>query len=471
MREKGKRIVWLLALLAALLGLSGCTYAQPDPTPTPVPVIELPDGLQAPENAESLDLSALPAEETEAALARLESFPVLRELVLGGEDGGFTLEQIGRLEDEHPEWRLRYTLNLAGQEVELESESVDLSALSGAETAEVLPRLRLMPRLRRVALGAERENGPDWEQLRALSEAAANADLDYRFTIGGREFNLNATELDLNHIPMEDEGALVRQVIACMPNLNRLVMDSCGVSNEAMASIRDDYPWVEVVWRIWFGDCYSVRTDVEKILASIPGIGGNLKSEELDRTLIYCTKLKYLDLGHNVTIRDVEFLRYMPDLEVLILAMNHLGDLSPLADCHKLEYLELFLSDISDLSPLSGLTELRHLNIGVCHMLEDLTPIYGLELERLYVGQDTGIPREQIEEYERLHPDCEVDKIAIDTSSGTWRYTHEHDEDPDYMAQEYDEPGLAPRFALLRRQFGYNGEKSDYSFTWLDPDI
>ena len=450
------RRAWIcLALLAALLALSGCAASQPDPTPTPVPVIELPGGLQVPEDAESLNLSGLPAEETEAALALLESFPALRELSLGGEDGGFTLAQIQRLEDEHPEWRLQYTLDLAGQAVPLESESVDLSALSGAETAEVLPRLRLMPRLRRVALGAERENGPDWEQLRALSEAAANADLDYRFTIGGREFNLNATELDLNHIPMEDEGALVRRVIACMPNLNRLVMDSCDVSNEAMASIRDDFPWVEVVWRIWFGGCWSVRTDVEKILASKTSWGGEMTGRDVE-VLKYCTKVKYLDLGHNNNIDDIHFVRFMPDLEVFIIAMNSLSDISPLADCHKLEYLELFMTYVSDLSPLSGLTELRHLNVGVCYLLQDITPIYGLDLERFYIGSAHAVPQEQIDEFKRLHPDCEVNDVAYDTSNGRWRYADEY-------ATEF-----VPRYALLREQFGY--DERAYSIYWMDPD-
>lgn len=51
-------------------------------------------------------------------------------------------------------------------------------------------------------------------------------------------------------------------------------MDSCGVSDEEMAAIRDDFPDVNVVWRIWFGTGYSVRTDVEKILASQPQRAG-----------------------------------------------------------------------------------------------------------------------------------------------------------------------------------------------------
>ena len=296
MRKTGK----ILLLLALLVLLAGCAKAAPDPTPTPVPMVVLPGGVEVPIDAESLDLTGVPTAETEAALAQLEAFPELRELQLGGE-GLFTLEQVERLQNEHPEWHLRYTLDLAGAEAELEADRVDLSALRATEVERVLPRLRLMPRLRLVELGSERAEGPDWEQIRELEEAAANADLRYRFTIGDRTFDLADTELDLNHIPMTDEGEQVRRIIACMPNLNYLCMDSCEVSNEAMAAIRDDYPWVEVVWRIWFGATYSVRTNVERILASKTSWGGEMHGRDV-QVLKYCTKVKYLDLGHNNNI-------------------------------------------------------------------------------------------------------------------------------------------------------------------------
>ena len=104
--------------------------------------------------------------------------------------------------------------------------------------------------------------------------------------------------MNLSHISITDNGELVRQVISCMPNLRYLDMDTCGVDNVHMAHIRDDFPNIKVVWRIWFGTNYTVRTDVKKILASMPSVGGDLTVANT-YNLRYCTEVKYLDVGHN----------------------------------------------------------------------------------------------------------------------------------------------------------------------------
>lgn len=53
----------------------------------------------------------------------------------------------------------------------------------------------------------------------------------------------------------------------------------------------------------------------------------------------------------------------------------------------------------TDLSPLSGLKNLRHLNIAYIVDLEDISPLYSLtELERLWVGCNNRVPKEQIEQ-------------------------------------------------------------------------
>ena len=360
-------------------------------------------------------------------------------------------------------------VKLCGRDYPLDAESVDLRSMGLGEGEANAAMLALLPELKSVELGEEREAGPDWEDILALRQAAPQAEFHYAFTLYGKAFTLEDTEMDINHIHIHDGGELVRRVVRCMPKLSYLCMDSCEVSNEDMEAIREEFPQVEVVWRIWFGDCYSVRTNVEKILASNPGF---LYSAELDKKLCYCTRLKYLDLGHNTTLTDAEFLRSMPEMEVLILAITAMEDLSPLAECPKLEYLELFMTNIRDLTPLKDLKNLRHLNIGVCPYLDDLTPIMDLELERLYIGTGTKIPQEQIDEYRLRHPDCLVDDVYYDTSIADWRYTDRYDDDPDYMAKDYYKPGCHPRYALLIRQFGYNGpDYSDYSYAWLDPNI
>ena len=308
------------------------------------------------------------------------------------------------------------------------------------------------------------ESPLDWEALAAVEKALPKAEFHYAFTLYKKSFDLQSTEMDLNHIAMSDEGALVQKVALCMPKLTLLDMDFCEVSDEAMARIRDSLPNTEVVWRIWFGDNrisgYSVRTNVNKILASNPGIGGELTPENT-KSLIYCTKVQYLDLGHNDQLTDISFVRYMPDLEVAVLSMGGFSDLSPLTDCPKLEYLELFTGAVSDLRPLSEMKSLRHLNLAWSFALTDITPLYELtELERLWLGAYDPVPREQIEEMQRRAPNCEIDFETTDPTGGHWRYV------------DTDREGhgiLHPRYALLYEQFQYGRAPYCYSYIRNDP--
>ena len=294
-----------------------------------------------------------------------------------------------------------------------------------------------------------------------------------RLNLYGVDFGLEDEELDLSYIRIGDGWRDVLKTARRMPNLKRLVMDSCGVQNEDMAVIRDALPETEVIWRINFGLQYTARTDATRILASSPSIGGNVTNRDLKK-FKYFTKLRFLDIGHNEDITDLSFVRYMPDLEVLIIAMNPLGDLTPLADCKKLEYLELFYSRTDDLSPLAGLKNLKHLNVGHCPYLKDISPIYDLELERFYLGTFAScpVPPEQVEHYRELHPDCEVDNESWESSEGAWRRAAclEGEKLEWYKKQPYyseERQYYAPRYALLRDQLGYDGLQ--YSTKWNDP--
>jgi hypothetical protein len=241
-----------------------------------------------------------------------------------------------------------------------------------------------------------------------------------------------------------------------MVNLKTLDMDGCGVSNEAMAALRDSLPAVEVIWRVNFGRHYSVRTNVEMILASAPQKAGNLIHNNV-YDLRYCTRVKYLDLGHNEHLDTIEFCRYMPDLEVAILAMNVVEDFSPLAECPKLEYLELFHTRLHDLRPLAGLKNLKYLNIAYDFAIRDISPLYELtQLERLWFGRHVPVSPEQIEEMQRCAPNCVINTSANDPTEEGWR---------DHTAPD----GTPGRYSILREQFGYYTDNA-FSFSWNDPD-
>ena len=486
---KQKITLLLCAFLLLLPLLCGCgidadAAEMPRPTPSAPSdgeeapadkTVRFPNGVTAEPDAEALDLTGLKSRDADEAIELLALLPNLKEVNLGSKEDGLSPKAALRFRDAYPDLDFSYHCRLLGKDSVLDETVLDLSDVSPVRVRVALDTIACLRDLKTIRLGSdEREDRPTWEDILALREAAPNAKIDYSFSLCGVPLTLEDKTIDISYLEVKDGGKEVLAAAKCMPKLKTLLMDSCGVRNEEMEVIRDALPDVEVVWRISFGLKYSVRTNVEKILASSPSVGGTVTNRDLE-VLKYCTKVKYLDLGHNECITDLSVVEYMPDLEVLIIAMNPLGDLSPLADCEHLEYLELFYSNTADLSPLANVKTLKHLNVGHCPYLTDISPIYGLDLDRFYLGISNfcPVPAEQIEHYRELHPDCEVDDTAWESSEAGWRRAHfpTGEELEWYQQQPYyreDRINYAPRYALLRDQFGY--DSLDYSVRWNDPD-
>jgi hypothetical protein len=355
---------------------------------------------------------------------------------------------------------------------------LDLSWLRHEDAAAVAELLREMPALKSVELGADDaraaeeagEEPPEadaparlsWTDIRVLQEAAPQAEFFYRFRFYGKDFCLQDESVDLNHRSMDDEGAEVRAMLRCMKRCSYLDMDFCGVSDEAMAAIREEFPQIEVVWRIWFGrdNKLSVRTDVERILAS----DGGMHIEDNCSGLQYCTKVKYLDMGHMPELEDWSFLGCMPELEVVVISIGcfDLDDLAGLANCPHLEYLEMCSrstrEEALDLSFLAGLTELKHLNI-CC--LYDVTGYEALEtltgLERLWIGCHTNIPPEYIAHLQEVLPNTEFNLTTEVGDGWEWRWTDATNQRPN------------DRYYLLIQQFDYGHYDRVCALYWNDP--
>lgn len=421
--------------------------------------VSFPDGTVVDNTAETLTLGSISPDDA-ARAAELASFlPALKTVELGGTG----LSPAGAYEfcKALDGVDIRYSTTLFGKTVDYATKSLDLRGMTPADLDEALLVLPYLPALKTVELGSDASCALGYGEVAALVAACPQVDFNFSFTLYGKDFTLLDKEMDLNHIRIDDGGALVKSVAECMKNLSYLDMDSCGVSNEDMAALRDALPNTKVVWRVWFGDNYTARTDVEKILASKPTAGGELRDRDAE-VLKYCTDVKYLDIGHNERFGNLSFIQYMPKLEVAVLAMDAFTDLSPLSYCTELEYLELQTNDgISDISPLAGLTKLEHLNIARCKNISDITPLYNLtNLKRLWLGRTRLVPQEQIDELFVRLPDTDINTtVWEDPTSERWRVTSV---DPWTNQYYYDE-----RYELLCEQFGYL--EGDYSLPGNDP--
>ncbi len=354
-----------------------------------------------------------------------------------------------------------------GSEHAVDTAVLSLRDLSSANVPETLVCLKQMPGLIYVDLGNDTVPASDseseesgstprdlsWDDIRAIQEACPQAAVKYSFALWGRPFTTLDTTLDLNHITMDDDGAAVKEVLPCMTKCKVLDMDFCGVDSEHMAEIRDAFPDIHVVWRIWFGADCSVRTDVERILAS--NLNHKLQNKNT-QDLKYCTGVRLLDIGHNTLLTDFTFLEYMPDLEVAIICITGLEDLTPISGCTKLEYLEInTLKPGLDLSPLGTLVNLEHLDI--CYLgnvtgweaLKNLT-----KLKRLWIGRNTWLPEGAVEELKAALPNTIINTTNGGGSDGDWRWDHN---------------GYTERYALLRKQFEYSNYGRVSSAYYNDP--
>ena len=436
-------LVGLALCLALCLAACGGEATLPE-EPTPVPAVDFSAG-SFPADSEEI---AVALSEGETAL--LERLPRLRRADLTGSE---CYEEIAQYRDRHPEVELICPVALPdGSVLPPDTSRVDLSGLSRREAMDCLARLRLLPALEEIDLG-ERSEEPGaltWEEVGAFQAAYPDCRVNYRFRLFDKAFSTLDERMILSHRRMDDQGAAVREVLPYMTRCTFLDMDSCGVDNEHMAAIRDAYPGMKVVWRVWFGDVYTCRTDVTRLLASSEG---HILDDQSSEGLYYCTDVVYMDIGHS-QLKDLSFLYNMPGIEVLIVACAPWTDATPIGSLENLEYLEVLSTSCGDISSFANLHKLKHLNIGNCSHITDITPLYGLtQLERLWIGCMTPVPQEQKDKIRELLPDTLINTTTVVHKSEGWC--------KDETAHN------VPRYALLREQFG-DYQASAYAYDWAD---
>lgn len=345
-----------------------------------------------------------------ALFRQLTYLPELTELTFPSTD--LTPEELSALRTEFPDRTFTYTVNIMGHPLSPEETSLDLTALTPDALDEVAHNMALFSALEEAELGS----GVSPADVKILMDRFPEMTFHYTFDLFGKTLSTAEERVEYEDVRIGNEGVeQIRAALDIMPGCTYLRLEDCGIDNEVMASLRDDYPDTKVVWRVRFGGQYSLMTD-EDTLRTVYGV-----ENSHNEILKYCTDLKYIDMGHNDTLTDISFASYMPNLEILILSGSSVKNVDALENCKNLVWLELAnCYALEDISGLKNCEKLRFLNIGFSQVT-DLTPIQDLPLER-FVCLGPKMDEETQAAFEESHPDCWVRFSGKNPLSLGWKY-------------------------------------------------
>ncbi len=341
-----------------------------------------------------------------------------------------------------PEAELVYSgFIMEGMEFPSNPTELDLSNFTFSEIKQHTDLLNTLPALESVLLS----NELTLDEVLELQELGPDLFLVYGFELFGQTVTTDTESLLYENIKIGDSGLEeFRRIMPIMKKLTYLRLDTCNTSNEATAKLREELaPQCKVVWRVFLGQMNAL-TDTYKIWMT-----WNL-DESKAQLLKYFNEVKYMDLGHN-HITSLDFMNYMPDLEMAIVALNDLHDISGIANCTKLEFLEIFtntaLTD-EDMVHLTGLTNMKYLNVSNLPKLRSLAFTDNMTQLRWLWCTMSFIPKDEVNRVKELHPDCTVTYIYFtgDPTDYGWRYTE---------IPKDGEPVKSAVYELLTARIGY----------------
>lgn len=350
-------------------------------------------------------------------LRNLMFLPQLRSVHLASTN--MTQEQIWMLHQTYPDVSFTYSVEILGREVAADIQALDLSQMLPSQIEEVGGMLTRLPELTDIELMDGSECRLSIQDVVALRQLVPNVNFHYEFQLFGREVSTSNTYISFERLSLTPDCEMeLRQALSVLSPGTTLVLDRCGLNSEFLASIRDDYDQVDLVWRVYFGvgGRYTCLTNDDTIRCVY-----NV-TDDTCYEMRWLRSVKYMDLGHNDTLTDLSFLSFMPELEIAILSGCSAKALPNMDACKNLELLELAnCMQLVDISALAGCTGLKYLNI--CYTkISDLSALDALPMQNLFCKQ-TRVQAEEQERYREVHPDTTAVFTGREAYAGPgWRY-------------------------------------------------
>ena len=349
-------------------------------------------------------------------LENLKFLPGLQKLTL--QDAALSGEEVSGLQTAYPELELSYTVDVLGVSCGPETTELDLSAMTSGQVAEAARKLSMLTGLQTVKLS----NELSFSDVKALQDACPETVFQYSFSLFGKTVSTADKEIVYKKHTIGNEGeAELRKALPILRDCERFVLDNCGMDNEVLAQLREDFrDTTKVIWRVFFGvgGRYSTLTDDDTIRAVY-----NV-TDDTCGPMKYLEDVKYMDIGHNDKLSDLSFISHMPKLEVLIASECAVKTLEGFDNCKNLTWLELaYCYSLENIDALAGCDGLKYLNLSYSKV-KSLMPLDGLKLERFVYLKPKASTEEQ-NTFISIHPKGECITVFYGYSmpySYGWRY-------------------------------------------------
>ena len=348
---------------------------------------------------ERVNLDQFAAEE----IGLLDYLPNLHSVLCSGGNP----ETVSQLQDYCRNRKLDFQICLGDAVVPLDAKEATVDAITDAQL-DLLPLFRNLKKLHMHHPEATAQ------KLLELQKNHPGVTVTWEQEVCGQVFPSSVEEIDLSaakNIRLED----LEQQMAYFPQAKLVFLGECGLDNELLAAhreqVRDQY---KLVWTVSCGSKLKTRTDATTFMPVREHV--YYFNDEEAYNLRYCEDMICIDIGH-MSIHNIEFVEFMPNLQYLILAHTQLQYIEPISTCKNLKFLELDWSPVRDLTPLQGCTALEDLNLGKVYA--DFTPIGEMSwLKNLWMVECSTAARYQMTQ---ALPDTKVMVTGAATVANGWR--------------------------------------------------
>lgn len=302
-----------------------------------------------------IDLRDIAPEE----ISLLQNLRSLETVICSGGEA----ETVARLQEYCHDSGLEFGVSVGGKAIMDTAKKVTAKATSDEE----LKLLQFLTDMKQLHLDEPKASA---ESILQLREKRPDVKLSWEKKVCGVSVSTEDAEIDLSEAKIRSLDQVERDM-AYFPDAETVYLGEPDIENEKLADFRDRVrDRYKVVWTVELGKKLKARTDDTTFMPTRERV--YYFNDEEAYNLRYCEDMVCIDIGH-MSIHNIDFVEYMPNLEYLILAHTQVQYIEPIRSCKKLKFLELDWSPIKDLSPLVECTALEDLNLG--NTYADFEPI------------------------------------------------------------------------------------------------